>query len=231
MGRDLPALRRGTTRRTGHRATLSPAIRGDILDGLQRQTWDAVYLSLHGAMITGGNPTPELDLLAEVRGVIGNTPLAVTLRSSRQSRAGDDRARRHRRRLQDLSAYRHGRGGARSALAWSRSAAGHGASPSAPSPRCRRSIPASTCAPPTGRWRRWPSWRPNGAPSLASWKPPCSAASPMATHPSPGRLPWSSPMATARWRSARRRRWPPRWRRGSARFDIAAALAGRRASR
>jgi len=53
-------------------------IRGDILDGLQRQKWDAVYLSLHGAMITCGNPTPELDLLTDVRGVIGKTPLAVT---------------------------------------------------------------------------------------------------------------------------------------------------------
>ncbi|MBI2254965.1 MAG: M81 family metallopeptidase [Proteobacteria bacterium] len=53
-------------------------IRGDILDGLQRQKWDAVYLSLHGAMITNGNPTPELDLLRDVRGVIGKTPLAAT---------------------------------------------------------------------------------------------------------------------------------------------------------
>lgn len=54
------------------------AIRGDILDGLQRQQWDAVYLSLHGAMITCGNPTPELELLQEVRALIGKTPLAVT---------------------------------------------------------------------------------------------------------------------------------------------------------
>jgi microcystin degradation protein MlrC len=53
-------------------------IRGDILDGLRRQKWDAVYLSLHGAMITCGNPTPELELLQEVRDVIGKTPLAVT---------------------------------------------------------------------------------------------------------------------------------------------------------
>ncbi len=53
-------------------------IRSDILDGLQRQKWDAVYLSLHGAMITSGNPTPELDLLTDVRSVIGKTPLAVT---------------------------------------------------------------------------------------------------------------------------------------------------------
>jgi microcystin degradation protein MlrC len=54
------------------------AIRGDMLDGLQRQKWDAVYLSLHGAMITCGNPTPELDLLRDVRAIIGKTPLAVT---------------------------------------------------------------------------------------------------------------------------------------------------------
>lgn len=53
-------------------------IRDDIRDGLQRQKWDAVYLSLHGAMVTVGNPTPELDLLTDVRAIIGKTPLAVT---------------------------------------------------------------------------------------------------------------------------------------------------------
>jgi len=53
-------------------------IRADILDGLQRQTWDAVYLSLHGAMVTIGNPTPELDLLRDVRALIGRVPLAAS---------------------------------------------------------------------------------------------------------------------------------------------------------
>lgn len=53
-------------------------IRDDIVAGLARATWDAVYLSLHGAMITESNPTPELDLLRAVRSVIGRTPLAVS---------------------------------------------------------------------------------------------------------------------------------------------------------
>ncbi len=53
-------------------------IRADIVEGLGRQKWDAVYLSLHGAAITKGNPTPELDLLRDVRKVIGKVPLAVT---------------------------------------------------------------------------------------------------------------------------------------------------------
>lgn len=53
-------------------------IRDTILDGLGRDQWDAVYLSLHGAAIAERDPTPELDLLKQVRHVIGRTPLAVT---------------------------------------------------------------------------------------------------------------------------------------------------------
>jgi len=53
-------------------------IRDTILDGLGRDQWDAVYLSLHGATITESDPTPELDLLRQVRRVIGRTPLAVS---------------------------------------------------------------------------------------------------------------------------------------------------------
>ena len=53
-------------------------IRDTILDGLGRDQWDAVYLSLHGATVTESDPTPELDLLRQVRHVIGRTPLAVT---------------------------------------------------------------------------------------------------------------------------------------------------------
>ncbi len=40
--------------------------------------YDAVYLSLHGAMVAEGNPTPELDLLRELRASIGGTPVAVS---------------------------------------------------------------------------------------------------------------------------------------------------------
>lgn len=53
-------------------------IEADILSGLMRQNWDAVYLSLHGAMITESNPTPDFDLLRGVREVIGRTPLAAS---------------------------------------------------------------------------------------------------------------------------------------------------------
>lgn len=58
------------------------AIRHEILQGLvagqETQPWDAVYLSLHGATVVVGNPTPELELLQAVRQVIGSTPLGVS---------------------------------------------------------------------------------------------------------------------------------------------------------
>jgi microcystin degradation protein MlrC len=54
------------------------AIRDRILAGLARGRWDAVYLSLHGAMVTDRDPVPELDLLQAVRAAIGGTPLAVS---------------------------------------------------------------------------------------------------------------------------------------------------------
>jgi len=53
-------------------------IRDGILAGLRQQSWDAVYLSLHGAMVVVDNPTPELELLRAVRAVIGETPLGVS---------------------------------------------------------------------------------------------------------------------------------------------------------
>ncbi|MDY0885032.1 M81 family metallopeptidase [Dongia soli] len=53
-------------------------IRAAILDGLRQQTWDAVYLSLHGATVLVDNPTPELDLLRDVRAVIGDVPLGAS---------------------------------------------------------------------------------------------------------------------------------------------------------
>ncbi len=49
-----------------------------ILDGLKSGTWDAVYLSLHGAMAVADDPTPELRLLRNVRGIIGATPLGAS---------------------------------------------------------------------------------------------------------------------------------------------------------
>src|SRR5690606_39535280 len=54
------------------------AIREELLTDLAGSRWDGVYLSLHGAMVAADDPAPELDLLREVRRVIGRTPLVVT---------------------------------------------------------------------------------------------------------------------------------------------------------
>ena len=43
---------------------LYEAIRDEILGGLSGQSWDGVYLSLHGALLAPGIACPELDLLA-----------------------------------------------------------------------------------------------------------------------------------------------------------------------
>ena len=55
------------------------AIRAELLAGLAGRPWDAVYLSLHGALVTERRPTPELDILAEIRAAIGETRLAISL--------------------------------------------------------------------------------------------------------------------------------------------------------
>jgi microcystin degradation protein MlrC len=54
------------------------AIREEILAALADGGHDAVYLSLHGALVTERSPTPELDLIRDVRHIIGDTPLGVT---------------------------------------------------------------------------------------------------------------------------------------------------------
>lgn len=54
------------------------AIRDGILAGLGQGPWDAVYLSLHGALVTDADPAPELDLLRAVRAKIGRAPLAAS---------------------------------------------------------------------------------------------------------------------------------------------------------
>ena len=54
------------------------AIRDRILAGLGERKWDAVYLSLHGAMATVDDPTPELHLLQAVRNAGGQAPLAAS---------------------------------------------------------------------------------------------------------------------------------------------------------
>ena len=50
----------------------------EVLGDLEGQRWDAVYLSLHGALATARRPTPDLDLMKAVRRAIGKTPLGVS---------------------------------------------------------------------------------------------------------------------------------------------------------
>lgn len=50
----------------------------DMLRGLEGQQWDAVYLSLHGALVTESEPQADLMLIRRVRAVIGGTPLGVS---------------------------------------------------------------------------------------------------------------------------------------------------------
>lgn len=54
------------------------AIRDDIVSALAPARWDAVYLSLHGALITPTRPAADLDLLRGVRRAIGNATLAAS---------------------------------------------------------------------------------------------------------------------------------------------------------
>lgn len=50
----------------------------DMLRGLESGTWNAVYLSLHGALVTESEPQADLMLIRRVRAVIGGTPLGVS---------------------------------------------------------------------------------------------------------------------------------------------------------
>lgn len=54
------------------------AIRAEIVNGLRAETWNGVYLSLHGALLGTEDFAPELRLLADVRAAIGDAPLAVS---------------------------------------------------------------------------------------------------------------------------------------------------------
>jgi len=49
-----------------------------LLDGAAHGGWDAVYLSLHGAAITGTRETPELDLARLVRELLPGVPLGAS---------------------------------------------------------------------------------------------------------------------------------------------------------
>ena len=54
----------------------------EFLTELQRdlaaRRWDAVYLSLHGALVTPSRPTPDRDILAAARAAVGATPIGVS---------------------------------------------------------------------------------------------------------------------------------------------------------
>lgn len=51
----------------------------DMLRGLEGQRWDAVYLSLHGALVAESEPQADLMLIRRVRAVIGSAvPLGVS---------------------------------------------------------------------------------------------------------------------------------------------------------
>jgi microcystin degradation protein MlrC len=53
-------------------------IAADMLRGLEGGPWDAVYLSLHGALVTQSEPQADLKLLRRIRAAIGATPLGVS---------------------------------------------------------------------------------------------------------------------------------------------------------
>ncbi len=50
----------------------------EVIDGLTRESFDAVYLSLHGACQTVSDPAADLTIIRRVRAAIGNTPLGAS---------------------------------------------------------------------------------------------------------------------------------------------------------
>ncbi|BBK44941.1 microcystinase C [Allostella vacuolata] len=50
----------------------------EVRSGLAAGRWDAVYLSLHGALATERRRTPDLDLLRLVRETVGETPIGAS---------------------------------------------------------------------------------------------------------------------------------------------------------
>lgn len=53
-------------------------VMGEIVGGLRGQSWDAVYLCLHGAMLRAGNPKADEEIIDRVRAVVGTTPIGVS---------------------------------------------------------------------------------------------------------------------------------------------------------
>jgi microcystin degradation protein MlrC len=50
----------------------------EVVAGLKAQRWDAVYLSLHGALATPARPNPDRDIIAAAREAVGSTPIGVS---------------------------------------------------------------------------------------------------------------------------------------------------------
>jgi microcystin degradation protein MlrC len=50
----------------------------DVKRGLAGRRWDAVYLSLHGALATPTRTTPDIDVVKTVRGIVGAIPLGAS---------------------------------------------------------------------------------------------------------------------------------------------------------
>ncbi|MEX0808046.1 MAG: M81 family metallopeptidase [Dongiaceae bacterium] len=51
---------------------------GQIVDAVRTARADAIYLSLHGALVTANNPTPERDLIRAVRAAVPSIPIGVS---------------------------------------------------------------------------------------------------------------------------------------------------------
>jgi microcystin degradation protein MlrC len=176
------------------------AILDEILGGLRDTEFDAVYLSLHGAMVVEGMDLADYEIVRRVREAIGpEMPFGVSfdLHANLDPRTADlvtfsagykehphiDQKETALRVLDVLDRVVRGE-----------------VKPVGYIAKLTRSCPALTCAPPRGRW---PSWRP----SPARWNsiPASSTPRPMAGFPTAIRssralAPWSSPMAMRRWR-------------------------------
>lgn len=50
----------------------------DVGRGLSARRWDAVYLSLHGALATPTRLTPDIDIVKMVRGIVGAIPIGAS---------------------------------------------------------------------------------------------------------------------------------------------------------
>ena len=50
----------------------------EVTRDLKTGRWDAVYLSLHGALATPSRPNPDRDFIAAVRAIVGKTPVGVS---------------------------------------------------------------------------------------------------------------------------------------------------------